>query len=272
MRGSGNDYIYFDCFEQDVKNPEFLSVWLTSRRNGIGGDGVVLMEPSTIADAKMRIFNADGTESAMAGNPIRCVAKYLYESGKLDKTSVSIETGDGIKDLELFVREGDVFSVQVGMGQADFAPNAVPVTLGDTPVINEVVTVGGKEYNITCVSMGNPHCVIFTEDVEYINLEEVGPLLENAEFFPERANVSFVSIEDRATLNMRVWERGIGETMACGTGACAVVAAAVALGHSPNNQDVTVKLKGGNLIIHCDNNNITMTGDAKKDFEGFIEL
>lgn len=272
MRGSGNDYIYFDCFKQDIKNPEFLSVWLSNRRNGIGGDGVVLIEPSKIADAKMRMFNADGTESAMAGNPIRCVAKYLYENNMVHSKSVTIETGNGVKNLELFVRDNEVYSVLVEMGMANFDPKAVPVTLDNSAVINKTVTIGGKDYAITCLSMGNPHCVIFTEDVEYVPLHEVGPLFENADFFPERANISFVSIEDRTTLRMRVWERGIGETWACGTGACAVAAAAVSLGHCPDKQDITVKLRGGDLIIHCDNNAITMTGDARKDFEGMIEI
>lgn len=272
MRGSGNDYIYFDCFHQEVKNPEFLSVWLSSRRNSIGGDGVVLMEPSTVADAKMRMFNADGSEASMAGNPIRCVAKYLYEAGMVNKEVLTIETGGGIKTLELYLRDKEVYSVLVHMGMADFNPASVPVTLGDAPILNQRVHVGGKDYEITCLSMGNPHCVIFTEDVEYIDLAEVGPLLEHATFFPERANISFASIEDRTTLRMRVWERGIGETWACGTGACAVAAAAVALGHCPDLQDITVKLRGGNLIIHCDENQITMTGDARKDFEGIIEF
>ncbi|WMI81182.1 carbamoyl-phosphate synthase large subunit [Anaerotignum sp. MB30-C6] len=272
MRGSGNDYIYFDCFEQDIKNPEFLSVWLSSRRNGIGGDGIVLIEPSNVAHAKMRMFNADGTESAVAGNPIRCVAKYLYDQKMITSENVTIETGNGVKNLELFIRENEVYSVLVHMGKADFEPKSVPVTLGDAPVIHKAVTLGGKEYFITCLSMGNPHCVIFTEDVEHIPLEEVGPLLEKAMFFPERANISFASVEDRTTLRMRVWERGIGETWACGTGACAVAAAAVTLGHCPDQQDITVKLRGGDLIIHCDENTITMTGDARKDFEGFIEI
>ncbi len=272
MRGSGNDYIYFDCFEQEIKNPEFLSVWLSSRRNGIGGDGIVLIEPSAVADAKMRMFNADGTESAVAGNPIRCVAKYLYDNKMVHTENVTIETGNGVKHLELFLRENEVYSVLVDMGKADFDPKAVPVTLGAEPVIHKAVNVGNKEYFITCLSMGNPHCVIFTEDVDYIPLAEAGPMLENAPFFPERANISFASVEDRTTLRMRVWERGIGETWACGTGACAVAAAAVALGHCPDKQDITVKLRGGDLIIHCDENNITMTGDARKDFEGFIEI
>lgn len=185
---------------------------------------------------------------------------------------LTIETGGGIKTLELFLRDNEVYSVLVHMGEADFRPAAVPTTLERDIVLNHTVTVGGKDYAITCLSMGNPHCVIFTEDVEAVPLEEIGPLLEHAPFFPERANISFAAMEDRTTLRMRVWERGIGETWACGTGASAVAAAAVALGHCPDDQDITVKLRGGTLIIHCNKNQITMTGDARKDFEGIIEI
>lgn len=272
MRGSGNDYIYFDCMNQQIDNPEFLSVWFSSRRKSIGSDGIVLIEPSEIADAKMRMFNADGTEAAMAGNPIRCVGKYLYDNGLVTKENLTIETGNGVKEIQLFLRDKEVYSVTVDMGMADFSAPAVPVALNKPTVIDERVTVAGKAYNITCLSMGNPHCVIFVEDIASLPLEQIGPQLENAAFFPERANISFAYVEDRTTIHMRVWERGIGETWACGTGACAVAAAAVALGHSPDNRDITVKLKGGNLVIHCDNNRITMTGDAQKDFEGTIEI
>ena len=272
MRGSGNDYIYFDCFTQKIENPESLSVWLSSRRKSIGGDGIVLIEKSNIADAKMRMFNADGTESLMAGNPIRCVAKYLFDNRIVSKETLEIETGSGVKSVRLFTRDHKVYSVSVDMGKANFTPSAIPATLDGDEIVHRAVTIDGTEYHITCLSMGNPHCVIFTDNIEGLDLETIGPKLEYASFFPERANISFAQMEDHATIRMRVWERGIGETWACGTGACAVAAAAVRLGHSFDNRYITVKLRGGSLVIHCHENRIVMTGDAQKDFEGIIEI
>ena len=272
MRASGNDYIYFDCFDQHIDNPEALAVWLSSRRRAIGGDGIVLIEKSMRADARMRMFNRDGSAAEVSGNAMRCVGKYLYESGRALHTVIHIETGNRIHELKLFVRERQVYSVSVGMGQPQFAAAAVPVTLPGREIVDVPYTVAGHTYNITCLSVGNPHCVSFVEDVDQVPLETVGPLLECAEIFPRRANVSFVSVEDETTLNMRVWERGIGETWACGTAACAVVAAAVRLGYCPFDRDITVKLIGGNMVIHQGPSGIIMTGDAQKDFEGVVEI
>jgi len=271
MRGSGNDYIYFDCFEQRIDNPESLAVWLSSRRKGIGGDGIVLIFPSEVADAKMRMYNADGTEGEVSGNAMRCVAKYLYESGKVQKDTMTLETGSGVKKLKLYIRDDSVYSVSVSMGHPDFRAAAVPVLLPD-PVLDTPYKLDGVEYRISCVSMGNPHCVIFTEDVDAINLPVVGPALEHAEIFPRRANIEFVSLTDMGSLRMRVWERGIGETWACGTGACAVAAVAIKKGLCPFGHDITVHMLGGDLIINWGEDGITMTGDAQKDFEGVIEI
>jgi len=271
MRGSGNDYIYFDCFGQQIENPESLSVWLSSRRKGIGGDGIVLIFPSEAADAKMKMYNADGTEGGVSGNAMRCVAKYLYESGRTPKEHMTLETGSGVKHLELFVRDDSVYSVSVAMGEPDFKAASIPVLLPD-PVIDTPYEVNGCKYKISCVSMGNPHCVIFTDDVDAVNLSEVGPALEHADIFPKRANIEFVSVTDMGSLRMRVWERGIGETWACGTGACAVAAVAVKKGLCPFGHDITVHMTGGDLIINWGEGGITMTGNAQKDFEGVIEI
>ena len=272
MRASGNDYIYFDCFDQQIESPEALSVWLSSRRRSIGGDGIVLMFPSETVDARMRMFNADGSEGEVSGNALRCVAKYLYESGRVPKTEMDLETGGGVKHLSLYLQDGQVYSVCVSMGHPRFEPNVIPVNLKGKEIIDRDVTIGGQAYRISCVSMGNPHCVIFVDDVEAVDLEKVGPMIENCDLFPRRANVSFACVRDPYTIRMRVWERGIGETMACGTGACAVVATAVKKGLCPFGQEISVRLPGGELVIRWDENGIFKTGDAVKDFEGVIEV
>ncbi len=271
MRATGNDYIYFDCFDQEILSPESLSVRVASRRKGIGGDGIVLILPSQIADAKMRMFNADGSEGQVAGNAMRCVGKYLYESGRVRKDSITLETGGGLKSLKLYVREDTVYSACVKMGQPDFTPWRVPVKL-EGEVIRRKVMMAGSEREITCLSMGNPHCVIFVPDVDQIDLETIGPAMENDPLFPQRANISFAQVIDRNTLKMRVWERGIGETWACGTGACAVAAAAVRSGLADRDTDISLRLIGGELVIRYDEEGLLMTGDAQKDFEGDIEI
>ncbi len=271
MRASGNDYIYFDCFDQQVEAPESLSVHLSSRRHGIGGDGIVLMYPSDRADVRMRMFNADGSEGEVAGNALRCVAKYLYESGRVPKLAMTMETGGGIKQAQLYVRENNVFSVCMNMGPASFHPEDVPVLLEGDEVVDRSVELAGDTYRVTCLSMGNPHVVIFCDDVDAVDLAMVGPRIERDPLFPRRVNVSFVSCVNSYTLKMRVWERGIGETWACGTGACAAVAAAVRLGYCKKNHDMTVHLRGGDLVIRVAPEGILLTGDAKKDFEGVIE-
>jgi carbamoyl-phosphate synthase large subunit len=271
MRGSGNDYIYFDCFEAPIDNPESLAVWLCDRRKGVGGDGIILIDPSTRADAAMRIYNADGTQGEVAGNALRCVAKYLYEQRGMNVTKMRIATGSGVKDVELFVRDGSVFSVLVHMGVPDFASEAVPVLLPG-PVLDREVSIGGEAFRVTCLSMGNPHCVIFTDDVDGVDLLRIGPMIENAALFPKRVNVSFAAVVDATNIRMRVWDRGIGETFASGSAACAVVAAATELRRVAMDRDIVVQLRGGKLVIHRTTGGITMTGDAKKDFEGIIEV
>ncbi len=271
MRATGNDYIYFDCFDQEILSPESLSIRVSSRRMGIGGDGIVLIMPSSVADARMRMFNADGSEGQVAGNAMRCVGKYLYESGRVKKEHMLLETGAGLKSMQLYIREETVHSVCVKMGQPNFHPIAVPVRLEDE-VIRRKVTLAGGEWEITCLSMGNPHCVIFVPDVDQIAIETIGPQMEHDPLFPQRANISFAQVIDRNTLKMRVWERGIGETWACGTGACAVAAAAVRCGLADRDTDISLRLIGGELVIRYDDDGIWMTGDAQKDFEGVIEI
>ena len=271
MRATGNDYIYFDCFQQEIISPESLSIRVSSRRKGIGGDGIVLIMPSNAADARMRMFNADGSEGQVAGNAMRCVGKYLYESGRVRKEHMVLETGGGLKAMQLYIREEIVHSACVKMGQPNFHPTAVPVLMQDE-VIRRKTSLAGGEWEITCLSMGNPHCVIFVPDVDQIDLEQVGPAMENAPIFPQRANISFAQMIDRNTLKMRVWERGIGETWACGTGACAVATAAVRCGLADRDTDISLRLIGGELVIRYDDDGLWMTGDAQMDFEGDIEI
>ncbi len=273
MRASGNDYIYFDCFEQTVEHPESISVSVSSRRKGIGGDGIVLIMPSKKADIKMVMYNADGTLGEIAGNALRCVAKYAYDSGRVKKESFTVDTDAGVKKVSVFVRDKKAYSVSTEMGAPDFSAEAVPVRLNSLDkVINEPYKVLDKSFNITCLSMGNPHCVIFVDDVDALDLEKYGPLLENAPIFENRANISFARFIDKANYKVRFYERGIGETWACGTGACAVASAAIELGMSDMNSDIVVHMRGGNLVINRREDGLTMTGDAQKDFEGTIEV
>lgn len=272
MHGCGNDYIYFDCFKQSIDNPEGLSVRLSDRHFGIGGDGVVLICPSDVADAKMRMFNTDGSEGKMCGNAIRCVAKYLYDNGIVPKNQITIETLSGIKTIDVNVRNGKVISATVDMGKAILNPTEIPVKLGGQEVIDRPVEIDGKEYNITCVSMGNPHCIVFMDDLKNLEIEKVGSAFENNPIFPERVNTEFIKVIDNQTLAMRVWERGSGETWACGTGACAAAVAAVENGYCKKNTDIRIKLRGGDLIIKYTNDTVYMTGEACLVFEGTIEV
>ena len=272
MRGTGNDYLYFDCFEQAVESPESLAVRLSDRRRGVGGDGVVLILPSQKADARMRMFNADGSEGQVSGNAMRCVAKYLYESGRVRKDRMMLETGSGVKSAQLFIREDTVFSVLVDMGVPAFAPASVPVKLEGDRVMMRPVLLAGEERIISCVSMGNPHVVIFVPDVDRIELDHVGPAIEQDPLFPQRVNVSFAQVIDRSSVKMRVWERGIGETAACGTGACAVAVAAVENGLCARG-DIDLRLPGGVLVVRYESSGqVWLTGDAQTDFEGIIEI
>ena len=269
MQGAGNDYIYFDCFEGEPEDIPALAVRLSDRHKGIGGDGLVLICRSDAADAKMRMFNADGSEGNMCGNAIRCVGKYLYDENVCRKEELSVETKSGIKYLRLYTESGKVKRVRVDMGKADFDPKSLPVLL-EGEAVDRPVKIAGGLHRITCVSMGNPHCVLF-EDPDGADLERIGPLFENDPLFPERVNTEFVKVIGKNALKMRVWERGSGETMACGTGACAAAAAACACGKCDAAQDILVQLRGGDLVIHV-GETVFMTGEAEKVFSGEVEI
>lgn len=276
MHGCGNDYIYFSCFDQEIMNPETLSVRLSDRHYGIGGDGVILVCPSDVADAKMRMFNLDGSEGKMCGNGVRCVGKFLYDHNLVDqdKEEVTVETLSGIKTLKPYKQNGEVTRIRVDMGKAELLPELIPVAI-DKPlekIVNYAAQIGNSTYDITCVSMGNPHCIVFVDDVENINIEEIGPQFENDDLFPERVNTEFIKILDNKTIRMRVWERGSGETWACGTGACAAAVAAVENGFCKKNEDITVKLRGGDLVIRYTDETVYMTGNAERIFEGIVEI
>lgn len=272
MHGCGNDYIYINCFEHPIDHPEQLSRVISDRHFGIGGDGIVLICPSDVADAKMRMFNIDGSEGKMCGNAIRCVAKYVYDHNIATKETLEIDTLSGIKIIELHVENGKMISATVDMGSPILDPPTIPVLVEEQEVlINYSLLIEDTPYSITTVSMGNPHCVIFSDDIESINLPIVGPKFEHHPMFPESVNTEFIQIENRNTLHMRVWERGSGETLACGTGACAAVVAAVLNGHCDKDTDIVVKLRGGDLIIRYTDVSVYMTGPATKVFDGIIE-
>jgi diaminopimelate epimerase len=271
MQGCGNDYIYFDCLKEDFPDPEKWSIPLSDRHFGIGGDGIVLICPSQIADAKMRMFNADGSEGKMCGNAIRCVGKYLYDYGIVNKEEITVETLSGLKHLFLSIKNGKVDSVRVNMGKADLTASAIPVFGEKSQVIGEPFDILDQKYRITCVSMGNPHCVVFVPELD-LDLERIGPEFEHHPKFPERINTEFVQYLDSHTLSMRVWERGSGETWACGTGACAAVVAACENGYCPKNEDILIHLKGGDLRIRYTDEAVWMTGPAAVSFTGEVLL
>ena len=271
MQATGDDYIFIENFDNSITCPESLCISLCDRHTGIGGFGIVLIEKSEIADAKMRIFNRDGSEGKMAGNCIRCAAKYLYDNGFVTGDSMTIETASGVKRLELYTSNGKVTLAAVDMGKASFAAKGLPTTLNADKLINYPTEIGGNAYKITCVNVGNPHCVVFCDSIESINIETIGPKFENASIFPERINTEFVRFVNKNTLKMRVWERGNGETSACGTGACAAVAAACETGKCNKGEDITVKVKGGDLIVNYTDERIILTGDAVLVFNGVTE-
>jgi carbamoyl-phosphate synthase large subunit len=272
MQSCGNDYIYFNCFDTEIDSPESLSVFLSDRHTGVGGDGVVLILRSAIADAKMRMFNLDGSEGSMSGNAIRCVAKYLYDNGIVKKRDMRIETKSGVKNLYLSTRNGVVSSVKVDMGRAKLSPEQIPVTLGGDNVIARKVTIGGEEYEITCVSMGNPHAVVFTNRLDALDLNKTGPLFENDPLFPDRVNAEFVNVIARNRLEIRIWERGSGETQASGTSACSSAVAAVLNGFCDKDTDIRVRLPGGELIVCYTDEVVWLTGDCVKVFDGTVEI
>lgn len=268
MHGCGNDYVYVNLFEETIADPAQLSIAVSDRHFGIGSDGLITIGPSDVADFRMRIYNADGSEAEMCGNGIRCVAKYVYDHELTSQTTITVETGAGIKTLELLVENGKVTQVTVDMGEPILAPEEIPVIAEGMRVVDEPILVDGKEWRMTCVSMGNPHAVVFVDDVANLELEKYGPDFENHTRFPKRTNTEFVQVHSRTEASMRVWERGSAETWACGTGTCASVMACILNGYTDNK--VLVHLRGGDLVIEYnpDNNHIYMTGPATEVFQG----
>ena len=272
MHGLGNDYVYVNCFEEKIDNPPAVARFVSDRHFGIGSDGLIMINPSKAADFEMEMYNADGSRGEMCGNGIRCVAKYVYDYGLTDKTQISVETLGGIKYLDLTVEDGKVSLVKVDMGKPELEADRIPIISEREQVIDEPIEVDGKEYHMTGVSMGNPHAVIYVDDVKGLDLEKIGPKFENHERFPKRINTEFVHCIDRQTVEMRVWERGSGETLACGTGACAVAVSSIL--NNLTDTQVTVKLLGGDLQIEWDRekDRVFMTGPATVVFDGVIDI
>lgn len=284
MHGIGNDYVYVNCFQETVKDPEEVARFVSDRHFGIGSDGLILIKPSQEADCEMEMYNADGSKGKMCGNGIRCVAKYVYDYGITDKTRIRVATGSGIKELSLTVEDGRVVLVQVDMGAPILEAAKIPVSVSglcasekkalteEDTVVSETIRVNDADYAITCVSMGNPHAIVCVDDVDGLDIEKIGPYFEMHPAFPDRVNTEFIRVLDQKTVQMRVWERGSGETWACGTGACAVAVACILNGWTED--EVTVKLRGGDLRIRWDRekNTVFMTGPATVVFDGEIEL
>lgn len=274
MHGCGNDYVYVNCFEETVDNPAAVARFVSDRHYGIGSDGLILIKPSEIADCEMDMYNLDGSQGAMCGNGIRCVAKYVYDYGIVKKKNISVATKSGIKYLDLSVRNGKAVTVKVNMGSPILSPKEIPFVSEKEQVINEPLDIEGETFHITAISMGNPHGIVFMDDINSLEIEKIGPKFENHIAFPDRVNTEFVKVLDRHTVQMRVWERGSGETLACGTGACAVAVASILNGHVDGDSPVTVRLLGGNLEIFWNRqeNLVYMTGPATTVFDGEIDL
>ena len=274
MHGAGNDYIYVNCFKEKVENINETAKAVSDRHFGIGSDGLVLICPSDVADFRMDMYNSDGSQAEMCGNATRCVGKYVYDRGLTDKTQITLETLAGIKILDLNVKDGEVQTVRVNMGSPELVPKNIPIDSNLDRFISEDVEVDGKVYKVTGVSMGNPHAVTFIDDTDSLEIEKIGPKLETHKLFPKKINTEFAQIVDRNTIKMRVWERGAGETLACGTGACAVAVSSILNGLVDRNQPVTVKLLGGDLNIFWDESDdqVYMTGPATTVFDGEIDL
>lgn len=272
MHGIGNDYVYVNCFEESVSNKEETARLISDRHFGIGSDGLILINPSNHADFEMEMYNSDGSRAEMCGNGIRCVGKYVYDHKMTDKRSISVETLAGIKYLDFEIENDKVVTIKVNMGAPILEPKQIPVQSAKYPVIKETICVDEKEYLMTCVSMGNPHAIIYMEDVKGLEIEQLGPKFENHPVFPKRTNTEFVRVIDRKTVEMRVWERGAGETLACGTGACATAVACILNGLTEDR--ITVKLLGGDLEIYWnrEENIVYMTGTATTVFEGEISI
>ena len=274
MHGIGNDYVYVNCFEETVEDPAAVARFVSDRHFGIGSDGLILIKPSEAADCEMDMYNLDGSQGAMCGNGIRCVAKYAYNYGIVHKTQISVATRSGIKYLDLTVKDGKVSQVKVNMGAPILTASQIPVVSEKEEVINEPLEVNGETYYITAVSMGNPHAIVYMTDVDHLDIEKIGPSFENHVAFPDRVNTEFVEVLDEHTVKMRVWERGSGETLACGTGACAVAVASILNERVDGDKPVTVKLLGGDLEIYWNRqeNLVYMTGPATTVFDGEIDL
>ena len=272
MSACSNDYIYINCFENEVQSPESLTINLSDRHNGIGADGVILICPSEKADAEMRMYNRDGSEGLMCGNGIRCVAKFIYDNGIAKKPVLHIDTKSGIRECRVTTMNGKAYKISGDMGKAELAPEKVPVKLDGDCVVNRPVVIGDHEYNVTCVSMGNPHCVVFVPSVDKLDLEAIGPKFEFNPLFPERVNTEFVEVIDEKTIRVRVWERGSGETMACGTGACAAVVASTFNGKCEKGDGIRVILNGGDLEVKYTDERVLMTGGADTVYNGIVEV
>lgn len=268
MHGAGNDYVYINCFEETIKDPSKFSIRISDRHFGIGSDGLILIQPSKVADCCMDMYNADGSRAEMCGNGLRCVAKYVYDHKIVEKEEMKIETLGGIKDVRLLIKDGKADKITINMGQPEFRPEKIPVDEKGDRIVSKPILVDGKEYKITCVSMGNPHTVVYMEDIDSLDLEKIGPAFENHVKFPNRINTEFVQIIDRTHLKMRVWERGSGETLACGTGACASAVATIVNGKA--DRIVDIKLKGGHLTIEWnpEDNCVYLTGSAEEVYNG----
>lgn len=274
MHGIGNDYVYVNCFKETVKDPAAVAKFVSDRHFGIGSDGLILIKPSEIADCEMDMYNLDGSQGAMCGNGIRCVAKYAYDYGIVDKTKISVATKSGVKYLDLTLENGKVSTVKVNMGAPILKASKIPVVTNTDTFINASLEVRREYYHVTAVSMGNPHAVVYMDDIDNLHIEKIGPYFEHHSAFPDRVNTEFVKVINNHTVQMRVWERGSGETLACGTGACAVAVASILNGYVDGTQPVTVKLLGGDLQIFWDRetNLVYMTGPATTVFDGEIDL
>ena len=270
MHGAGNDYIYIDCFTQKVENPRDLSKKLSDRHFGVGADGLVLIKPSEKADCFMDIYNADGSRAQMCGNAVRCTAKYIFDN-KIKRSTILVETLNSLKSVEIMEKDGIAVGGRVNMGKPVLSGHQIPTRYGASIVKNEKLNIQNRIYEITCVSMGNPHCVVFCDETEKLDLNTIGPLFENHEMFPERINTEFVRVLDKNYLKMRVWERGSGETLACGTGACAGAVAGVLNGYCEMNTDIIVEAVGGELTVKwCEDNDVYLSGESVKVFDGEI--
>ena len=273
MQGAGNDYIYVNCFEEKVADPNTAALKVSDRHFGVGSDGLVLIEPSKVADFKMDIYNSDGSQAKMCGNAIRCVAKYVYDNGLTDKDEISLETLSGIKYIKMYIENGKVTSARVNMGAPILKSSDIPTLLGGDTVIAQPLEAGGKTVSVTCVSMGNPHCVTYIDDTDSLDIEKIGPVFENHPAFPDRINTEFIQVVSDSCIKMRVWERGAGETLACGTGACAAAVASILNSYCKRGEDIKVILRGGELKINWTHGgDVYMTGPAETVCTGEIDI